>query len=62
VAQDCTGVDIWVELSLLTQALDNFMQIEVEALGCKKKKLLNRLFSQAPLDSFISFCLKMMES
>jgi len=41
------------ELSLLAQTIDNFMQIKVETP--EQKKLLNRLFRRAPLDSFIIF-------
>jgi len=41
-------------MSLLGQTLDNFIQIEAEMLG-HRKKLLNRLSRRALFDSFIIF-------
>jgi len=41
-------------MSSLAQTLDNCMQIEVEALGHRKKPV-NRLSRRAPLDTFINF-------
>jgi len=64
-------------LSLLAQTLDDFMQIQVKALGHRKKilhanqgqgagapkkKILNRLSCRAPFDSFINLYLSLSAS